>query len=1001
MSSPAVDPGSPPVRSVTAPTLSDSDLEGTGGQAKLVNQRNLGRYQDLRELGRGGMGIVLQAYDSVLDRRVALKLLGRDLDEQRAKRQLREAQALARLSHPHVITVYEVGRIEGQSFIAMELVEGQTLRQWHQFPRPWPEVLDAYLQAGRGLVAVHAQGLVHRDFKPSNCLIDATGRVRVADFGLASDVELLRRSDDEEDDDGAEDSERAPSPTPSPFDERLTRPGALVGTLAYMSPEQRKGAPWDARGDQYSYCASVWEALMGERERPTSPEPSASTASTRRVPRALRRALLRGMADDPAERWPSMVELLRALERCRSAGRRRRWALALLGTNAAVAAMLWVFAPQAEPPCRRAREHLRGVWDVERAHAVDAAILATDLPYAEDARLAVRTRLDAYAEGWVDMHTQTCEAARVHGELSATGLDQRMACLETRRSALDHAVEQLLETDPEVVEQAVRVVAGLPSLPRCADALALQAEPMPPATVAAAVADLREDLARARTKLQAGKYDEGLRRAEAAFERAQRVGFEPVIAEARMLRGELHQALGHYPEAAADLRAAHALALRHDHAEVAAEAGTGLVFVVGVPLAQPEGAALLGDSVLALAQRVDAEGSREAEALLGVAQVLAKQGQDAEAETHFTRALTVLRAAAVVDPLDTVGALDGLRGVLRRQGRHEEAERLAREAVSLVEQELGAEHPAMVHRLANLATVLVDEGHHAAAEQELLRARKVGERSLRPDHPALAHVHSNLGAVLLYRGRNDEARVELERALALWQQALSPQHDLVADVLVNLGVVARGQGRPEDAEHHYREALQQYAEIYDEDHPRVAMVELNLGKTLQVLERTDEAAEHLERARAAFERYGGPDHPDVGKALAAQGLLEHQQGHLERARQLQQRALEVFERAYSSQTSHPRIARAAWALGRTELELGRVDLAEDHLERALQMQEGADARPVDRAETELALAELRWRTAPEQARALAHAALARLEPEHGEAAERLRAELERWLRAHR
>jgi serine/threonine protein kinase len=292
MSTPAEAIGASQPVHVTAPTLSDSDLgevvASMSGPVPPRSERELGRYQILRELGRGGMGVVLEAYDPVLDRRVALKLLDRELGERHAKRQLREAQALARLSHPNVVAVYEVGTVEGRGFIAMELVEGQSLRQWHHAPRPWSELLDVYLQAGRGLAAAHAEGLIHRDFKPSNCLIDATGRVRVADFGLAGDVEQLRRSN-------AGDANLEPAPpsnrsrtsqrtsgTPSPFEERITRPGAVVGTLAYMSPEQRQGVVWDARGDQFSFCASFWEALHGDASPSTSITPSAQSGPTPR-----------------------------------------------------------------------------------------------------------------------------------------------------------------------------------------------------------------------------------------------------------------------------------------------------------------------------------------------------------------------------------------------------------------------------------------------------------------------------------------------------------------------------------------------------------------------------------------------------------------------------------------------------------------------------------------------------------------------------------------------
>jgi serine/threonine protein kinase len=165
MSTPAPAERAGPPPAVTARTLLDEELGGEGAVAAERSpppDRSLGRYRIVRELGRGGMGVVLEAYDPTLDRRVALKILSRELGERQAKRQLREAQALARLSHPNVVGVCEVGTAEDQPYIAMELVEGPTLRQWHRTPRPWRALLDAYLQAGRGLAAAHAEGLVHQ-----------------------------------------------------------------------------------------------------------------------------------------------------------------------------------------------------------------------------------------------------------------------------------------------------------------------------------------------------------------------------------------------------------------------------------------------------------------------------------------------------------------------------------------------------------------------------------------------------------------------------------------------------------------------------------------------------------------------------------------------------------------------------------------------------------------------------------------------------------------------
>ncbi|MCA9712643.1 MAG: serine/threonine protein kinase, partial [Myxococcales bacterium] len=299
--------------------------------------RRFGRYVVLDVLGQGGMGTVLKGYDDELDRQVAIKVLHGGSTGQQGPRLRREAQALAKLAHPNVVQVYEVGEAEGQLFVAMELVKGQTLRQWQSSggsPREWKECVEVYLQAGRGLAAAHAKGLVHRDFKPGNAILDKEGRTRVLDFGLA-------RRGDEDDldlDTGGVPSQiqraRTEPELAAPLDQSLTKTGAVLGTLPYMPPEQMDGREVDARSDQFSFCVALYEAVYGERpfageslfslitamrQGEVRPPPRGSS-----VPAALRRVLLRGLAVEPGERWPAMNDLLTELEELVEP-RARRW----------------------------------------------------------------------------------------------------------------------------------------------------------------------------------------------------------------------------------------------------------------------------------------------------------------------------------------------------------------------------------------------------------------------------------------------------------------------------------------------------------------------------------------------------------------------------------------------------------------------------------------------------------------------------------------------------
>jgi len=271
----------------------------------------LGKYQLEGELGAGGMGVVHAAFDPDLERRVAIKLLRDSNGDVSRARLLREARAMARLAHPNVVTVYEVGTIDGRDFVAMELFEGQSLAEWLRTERPSQrEVLDTFIAAGRGLAAAHAENLVHRDFKPHNVLRGKRGRIAVTDFGLARPIDAKL----------AITRQVAGAMPVSPM---LTATGAVLGTPAYMSPEQWEGGDVGPTTDQFAFCVALWEALAGARPFPgqTGDELRAAIAKgppdPRHVPRRFRASLRRGLDPHPARRFASMDALLDALEKAR------------------------------------------------------------------------------------------------------------------------------------------------------------------------------------------------------------------------------------------------------------------------------------------------------------------------------------------------------------------------------------------------------------------------------------------------------------------------------------------------------------------------------------------------------------------------------------------------------------------------------------------------------------------------------------------------------------
>jgi serine/threonine protein kinase len=347
-----VDEHSPITEDNFSPDLQDPSHLGTqtDGENDLADDptrrgyfgesARIGRFAVLRTLGEGGMGVVYSAYDEELDRRVALKLLrpGRDNSPRNQARMQREARAMAKLSHPNVVQVYEVGRFEEQVFLAMEFVQGKTLGAWLKGgPRSWQEILNILVQAGRGLHAAHESGIIHGDFKPDNILIDAEERVRVVDFGLSRRTEPASASLK-----GAAASgdaglslqsapvplstARQPSETlpPSRDHDDLRSNAKIAGTPAYMAPEQHRHTPANQRTDQFSFCVTLFTALYGIHpfaggslleliikltDGKVNPVPVGST-----VPGAVHAAVVRGLQVDPDQRWPSLADLLGELD---------------------------------------------------------------------------------------------------------------------------------------------------------------------------------------------------------------------------------------------------------------------------------------------------------------------------------------------------------------------------------------------------------------------------------------------------------------------------------------------------------------------------------------------------------------------------------------------------------------------------------------------------------------------------------------------------------------
>ena len=828
--------------------------------APLTTTR-IGRFIVLEQLGRGGMGVVYAAYDEQLDRKVAVKVLLEDEipeDEDRL-RLLREAQALARLSHPHVVTVHEAGEHEGQIFLAMEYIPGESLGDWLRTDPPWTQVLDAFIAAGRGLGAAHAEGLVHRDFKPHNVMRSEDGVVKVLDFGLA------RVATDMD----AHPTERTSvSGSQSALPASLTRTGTVLGTPAYMAPEQLFGEDVDARSDQYGFCVALWEGLVGRRpfantnyaqlveERLQGPPAWPKDAPP--IPRPIVEAIRKGLSPQPVDRWPSMDTLLATLH-LEPPRHRGRWFVGLLGVGVlAIGGMATMQGSQpGAEPCTGARQQLDGIWDDARSAEVEAAVLAVGPSYAAEVWSKTQRELSSYADAWTTMHTDACEATVVRRDQSARVMDLRMLCLARAAEGLRATVDTLADADAKVVQRAHELVAALRPLSRCEATEALEAEVEPPLPEeAAAVDEARWHLARARSLRYVGRYAEAREAAETAERAIQGLAYEPIVAEQLFERGNVHRAEREFDDARVALSESVRIGVQWGQRRLAAEATINLMHIVGYQIERPEEAMMLEPLALALTAkdvglRTEYRDTR--------ASILLVQGKLEEGETEIREVIAMREAEYGSDHITVIDAYNTLGNNLANQDRYAEAEEAFGKALGAQLRVLGPQHISVGFMKGNLVMALQSQGKFQEALVVAHESLTLIENALGPDHPNVAGAHNNLGNVLKSLERLEEAESHFRVAHRLWSATHGPDAPSTLIARGNLANLLHSQGKNEEAEAENRALLAIRLETLSPEHPEIATIRHNLASVLQALERYPEAEAEMRAALAINLEVLGPE----------------------------------------------------------------------------------------------------------------------------------------------
>jgi tetratricopeptide (TPR) repeat protein/predicted Ser/Thr protein kinase len=926
---------------ITRPGLELTAALAIAASGSRVGMR-LDRYVLGEPIGEGGMGVVHRAQDPVLDRELAIKLLRMRSDATAKARLVVEAKAMAALAHPNVLPIYDVGTVDDEVYLAMELVHGQTLRQWMQHGgQHWRMALQLVLAAGRGLAAAHAIGMVHRDFKPANVLLADDGRVLVTDFGLArADASLVGRG-----------AEVAASSWPSGESSELTMRGEVIGTPAYMAPEMLSDLPVTARSDQFAFCVALYEALYGARPW-SAIELAAAVArghvltvpSPRRrggVPRRVHAAIVRGLSWDPAQRWPSMTTLVDALEH---AARTPSGRLVAIGA-ASLALGVGAFAiGDREPPCADGREQLAGVWDPSRR---DAVVDAVQRRYGTD-ELArgIVDALDARADEWVLLHDRTCAAVIAEGLVWAD--DGRAACLSQRRAQLRTFVDALVEGDGSMLA-ATDVLPTGESCAHVDDGTLGAADPQERAR-------LREQLGAASGLFAAGAYDETIRRTRDIAAAAEAMGEPAVQAAAEALRGDALNELEDGEPAAEALERAYFLARQAGDDLVARDAASTLAFVLGARLARPADARLWLDHAESAASRLPADPLATASLLTNAGAIAREEGDYERAIASFERALEIRRAEVGDDDVQVAGVLLNLGNVLGDVGRNAEARTATTKALEIWTDRLGPHHPDVVRALTNLGTIEYDDGEYDAALARYGEALARCEKSFGDDEPCV-HVHIVLGNVLWRVGRLDEALEHDLLALALAERHYGPDDPHTGIALANVGNVLDARGEHAAAIERWTAARVIWEKALGSDHAQVGMILTNIANARDSLGDRAAALADLERARDVLARALGPRHGHLGTVEHDIAYIRAELGELELAELHYREALSLREDTLPAE--HPDVARTLVGLGGVLVDRGRARDAIPLLERAVAIVDGATVDADERRSTNAQLARAR------------------------------------------
>lgn len=786
--------------------------------AKLVPGETIGRFIVLHVVGQGGMGSVYAVYDPKLDRRVALKLLHR-AGPCANKRLLKEARLLARVSHPNIIAIYDVGEHKDAVYLAMELVEGPSLLS-HFKGAELADVVAYFAQVALGLAAAHEQGIVHRDIKPGNLLVGPHERAIVADFGLA---------------------------------EHAGTGESVAGTPLYMAPEQTTGDA-TALSDQYSLCVSLLQVLTGTLHRPGEALPS-------QTPEFLRPLVLRGLHKDPQQRFSDMGALALALK---TRPRNRRWIAGLAVAGAVAAALVVSVSAQTEKtaPCQGSQRLFEDLWNKEIQ--TQLANRFDELPeFGKELWRATNSRFTSYRDDWIEHHREVCEATRVHKDQSETTMDRRMQCLDQRSAEFGGLISALQEASLEEITKAADAQALLIAPSAC-----VGADPSPPLpadqALSGQISSLRAQTASWKAKAALGQLDPALQGLDGLQNEARATNYGPVIAETSLALGAVQSKTGKHDEAVRSFRTAIAEGTESRHDTVVADAWLQLSWVHGYHQERLDDADDDLQNGLAFANRISAVGILPMSYARNAGWVALRRGHSDKALVLYRQALALARELPNSGK-DVAMLHSDLGSAYLNANKIEEAAEQFGLAFQSMKALLGPLHPDTLSIHNNYATLLKAQGNTDQAIVEFKEALTGFQVSMESSEVYEGQILNNLAVIYADEGDNALAEETYRQALEVMMIAYPKRkHANIARVINGLATVVQlDKERLAEAEQLHDEGLAMKEELLGSSHPSVAISLSGLAELYVVQGRQKDAKPVLVRALKILRSTMGDEHPQT------------------------------------------------------------------------------------------------------------------------------------------